>query len=473
MSSQQSGITRISREMSTDSLNEHIARLQDEIEEHRESIFVGMSREAVERANDDPEYLRYLHDLIELEGEADTEVVVADANLRTAQNNMMEASTRRDQIAELHQHFERGDVEPTHFVDAVDLLCCQVSPDADDVPDEKMDSGDESEGGEETGAPEDPEELVEVGKKRKNKGKAKAAPKKARKEHEERDGSSVDCEKCIRCNIPCVVLPGKTACDGCHKLHVKCSLRLQSTTCLPQVKGPRIAEAMAELGQEDAVRRLQELEQREKECKQKKQRKRVARAARAAGKQPQEDVGPPRSETSARRTGRSLLCATRPSSHVARSRSHTGFALLSLDGPVVPLVDESSLIQMTIKQEHQDANIAALDAITQWSLEWAARKAERRERVAREEAERAAEKERKKAELEAELQALMAKKAALEETPVEPKTEPVEETAVSVDCLNNFVVPIGFHMEGQFLVQDDEVPEATKNIEYNLEYAGV
>ncbi|KAJ7343741.1 hypothetical protein DFH08DRAFT_961890 [Mycena albidolilacea] len=72
-----------------------------------------------------------------------------------------------------------------HYVDVADLLRHQVSSDADDILDEKLDSGDESTGGEEAEEPE------EVRKKQKRKGKAKAAPKKAKKERKERDGSSV------------------------------------------------------------------------------------------------------------------------------------------------------------------------------------------------------------------------------------------------------------------------------------------
>jgi hypothetical protein len=170
--------------MSTDSLNEHIICLQEDIEERMERIFAGILREVVERATNDPEYLCYLHDLIELEGEVETKVAVADANLHTMQDDMLEATTRRDQTTELHQCFERGDVQPTHFVDAVDLLRRAVSPDADNMPDEKLDSGDESDDGEGTEEPE------EVGKKQKSKAKAKASLKKARKEHEEWDGSS-------------------------------------------------------------------------------------------------------------------------------------------------------------------------------------------------------------------------------------------------------------------------------------------
>ncbi|KAJ7355474.1 hypothetical protein DFH08DRAFT_803484 [Mycena albidolilacea] len=277
-----------------------------------------------------------------------------------------------------------------------------------------------------------------------------------RKETEEQGEGKSGCEKyaCrnIRRNIPYVVLPGKTACNGCHKLHVKCSLQPQSTTRLPQVKGPRVVEAIAELGQEDAVmmpgeisyleemqlglvntqRHLQELKQHETECECKKQWKRMAQAVWTARNQSQEDTRLTHSETSTGRTGRSLLHVARPSSCSARSRSRTGFALLSSDGPVVPPVDESSLIQMMIKQEHEDANAATLGTITERGLERAAQKAKRRERITREDAERVeraerdwAKKEQKKAVIEAELQALMAKKAKLEEAPVEPKMEPL------------------------------------------------
>jgi hypothetical protein len=48
---------------------------------------------------------------------------------------------------------------------------------------------------------------------------------------------------------------------------------------------------------------------------------------------------------------------------------HTGVALLSSDVPVVPPVDESNVIQMTIKQEHEDANAVALGAINERGLD--------------------------------------------------------------------------------------------------------
>jgi hypothetical protein len=161
-----------------------------EIEDLRQGIIGGMALEAVEHAHTKPDFLQHLRDLIELEGEAEAEVAVADANLRTAQDNMVEAMNHRDQIVELCQRFEWGNLQPMDYVDVVDLLRCVVSPDMDDVPDKRLDSGDESEGGD---GSEEPEAMVETGKKRKGKGKAKAVLKKARvdceEEHEERDGS--------------------------------------------------------------------------------------------------------------------------------------------------------------------------------------------------------------------------------------------------------------------------------------------
>jgi hypothetical protein len=189
--SHQSRNTRISRESSVDSVQERAACLMEEIEELRQGTTGGMSLEAVERARPKPEFLQYLRDLIELEGKAEVEVAVVDANLRTAQDNMVEATNRRNQIVELHQRFERGNLQSMDYVDAVDLLRRTVSPDADHVPDERIDSGDDSKGGE---GSEESEGTAEVGKKRKGKGKAKVSPKKAKvdreAEHEERDGSS-------------------------------------------------------------------------------------------------------------------------------------------------------------------------------------------------------------------------------------------------------------------------------------------
>jgi hypothetical protein len=161
--SQQSCNTRISRESSMDTNEERTERLMSEIEEMREGIIAGMSLEALERARAEPDFLKLLRDLIKLEGEAEAEGAVADANLRTAQDDMVEATSRRDQIAELRQHFEQGDLESMDYVDAVDLLHRAESPDAADVPDERLDSGDESEGGEGSEGPEAPEEPEKEG----------------------------------------------------------------------------------------------------------------------------------------------------------------------------------------------------------------------------------------------------------------------------------------------------------------------
>jgi hypothetical protein len=188
--SQQSRNTRISRESSMDTNEERTERLMSEIEEMREGIIAGMSLEALEHVRIKPDFLKLLRDLIELEGEAEAEVAVADANLHTAQDDMVEAMSHRDQIAELRQRFERGNLESMDYADAVDLLRHAESPDADDVPDERLESGDESEGGEGSEGPEAPEELEEVGEKRKRKGKSKTAPKKLRMDREEWDDSS-------------------------------------------------------------------------------------------------------------------------------------------------------------------------------------------------------------------------------------------------------------------------------------------
>ncbi|KAJ7319055.1 hypothetical protein DFH08DRAFT_819489 [Mycena albidolilacea] len=221
--SQQSRNTRISRESLMDTTEERAEHLMSEIEEMREGIIVGMLLEALERACVEPDFLKFLRDLIELEGEAEAE------------------------------RFERGNLKSMDYVDAVDLLRRAESPDDDDVPDEKLESGDESEGGEESEGPEAPEEPEEVGEKRKRKGKSKAAPKKPQMDREERDDSSGACNRCKERLLPCIVLKGKTACDACHQVHTKCSLQLQSKTRLPQKKASRVAQAFAQLGLVGAV----------------------------------------------------------------------------------------------------------------------------------------------------------------------------------------------------------------------------
>jgi hypothetical protein len=98
-----------------------------------------------------------------------------------------------------------------------------------------------------------------------------------------------------------------------------------------------------------------------------------------------------------------------------------------------------------------------------------------REQIVREDTENVVkekeENEQEKATIDTKPQALLAKKAELEQPskPAEPKLEPVEETVASSVWWGNFVAPIGFHLEGEYLVQDDEEPVA-KNIEYELEY---
>jgi hypothetical protein len=119
-----------------DTTEEHIERLMSEIKEMQEGIISGMSLEALECMRLEPDFLKYLRDLIELECKAEAEVAIADANLRTAQDDMVEAMSHRDQIVELHQRFERGNLHSMDYVDAVDLLRRVESPDVDNVPNE-------------------------------------------------------------------------------------------------------------------------------------------------------------------------------------------------------------------------------------------------------------------------------------------------------------------------------------------------
>jgi hypothetical protein len=274
---------------------------------------------------------------------------------------------------------------------------------------------------------------------------------------------------------------------------------------LPQKKASRVAEALVELGRAGAIAHrpesqvssqhrqvnsrtgeivpeeishfeemqcglvntqghLRELEWHEEERKHKKQWRREARAARAAGNEPEEARGSQWGEGSGR-AGRSVSRSARPLSRPARSRSRTGVALLDPVVPVVSPVDDTSLIRMTIKEEREEANDAAMEELKKCRLERAARKLARKEQIAREEAE---EKEKRRAAIDTKLQALMAKKAELDK-PLEPKPEPVEEEAVSATFLSDFVAPPGFRLEGKYLVVDED-SEANKDFEYKLEY---
>lgn len=165
MSSQHSRQNRknaSARASSTPSLDKRIANLEGEIEGMREGIMSGLSRRALERARSDPEYLRYLRDIVELEDETERELKIAAENLRVAQDEMDEVRRRAEDIEHLRGRFQRGSIGPTDYVDAVDLLRRAVSPDAADVEDEEIGTEDESSDGEE-----------EVGKKRKRKDKEK------------------------------------------------------------------------------------------------------------------------------------------------------------------------------------------------------------------------------------------------------------------------------------------------------------
>jgi hypothetical protein len=128
---------------------------------------------------------------------------------------------------------------------------------------------------------------------------------------------------------------------------------------------------------------------------------------------------------------------------------------------VVSLVDDTSLIRMTVKKEDEEANIAAAMELKQHGLERAARKQECKDQIVREDAE-------KKAAINAEIQKLMAKKAELE-APVEPKEEPVERMVPSADFMATFPCPPGFKLVDGYLEIDEE-SEVNKDVDYELEY---
>lgn len=128
------------------------------------------------------------------------------------------------------------------------------------------------------------------------------------------------------------------------------------------------------------------------------------------------------------------------------------------------------------KDENEDPSFAEVQKRLRERKEAkrAARRVEYEWQLAEEAAKNKAEEEenaRKKAAINAELEALLAKKAELEElsNPMEPKPEPVKET-VSSSGWGSFVVPIGWHIKGEYLVQDNKEPEAMKDFKYELEY---
>ncbi|KAJ7790505.1 hypothetical protein B0H14DRAFT_3501555 [Mycena olivaceomarginata] len=132
----------------------------EQIEQLREGFFAGMLRQALERAHTEPEYIRYLHDLVQLEDEVENELAVVQENLRVAQADLQDAAAHREQVEVLHQHFKQGDIEATHYS-------------SDGVASE--DSG-------------------EVGRKQKGKVKARGTPipKKVRREPEEPENEEWD-----------------------------------------------------------------------------------------------------------------------------------------------------------------------------------------------------------------------------------------------------------------------------------------
>jgi putative protein kinase ArgK-like GTPase of G3E family len=133
---------------------------------------------------------------------------------------------------------------------------------------------------------------------------------------------------------------------------------------------------------------------------------------------------------------------------------------------VVSPVDDTSLIQVTVKKEEdEEANLAVATALKNRGLERVARKLERKEQIAREEAEK---KEKERAAIDAELQKLMAKKAELN-APAEPKKEPVEEMVPSAEFMATFPCLPGFNLVDGYLVIDEE-SDVHKDFDYELEY---
>jgi hypothetical protein len=132
---------------------------------------------------------------------------------------------------------------------------------------------------------------------------------------------------------------------------------------------------------------------------------------------------------------------------------------------VVTLVDDTSLIRMTVKKEDEEANIAATTELKKRGLERAVQKQERKDRITREDAEKKA---KEQAAINAEIQKLIAKKAELD-APVEPKEEPVEGMVPSADFMAMFPCPPGFNLVDGYLVIDEE-SDAHKDFDYKLEY---
>ncbi|KAJ7363845.1 hypothetical protein DFH08DRAFT_798309 [Mycena albidolilacea] len=123
-------------------------------------------------------------------------------------------------------------------------------------------------------------------------------------------------------------------------------------------------------------RRLCELEWNEAEHKRldeehrrRRQRRREEKAARAAGTEPERAGESQRGEGSGR-TSCPALRSAHPVSRPARSHSRTGVALLAPAVPVVSPVDDTSLIQMTVKKEEdEEVNLAAVMALKNHGVE--------------------------------------------------------------------------------------------------------
>ncbi|KAJ7302433.1 hypothetical protein DFH08DRAFT_826608 [Mycena albidolilacea] len=125
---------------------------------------------------------------------------------------------------------------------------------------------------------------------------------------------------------------------------------------------------------------------------------------------------------------------------------------------------------MPLKERDMETDAAAIPHTIERSKEQAARKVEQMalaEMDAVEDAERKRadeeEKVQKKAGLNAELAMLIVKRAELEVALKlkEPKPEPCE---VALLNSSEFVVPPGWHIEGKYLIEDEEMPDVKEPV---------
>ncbi|KAJ7720736.1 hypothetical protein B0H14DRAFT_3625492 [Mycena olivaceomarginata] len=309
-------------------------------------------------------------------------------------------------------HFEWGDVKDDKIVNTVNILRRAVSPNVDDVLGEELRADNVSPDGMASGG------MEKVGRKWKGKGKAKEEKlRKWRKDVEERDSSSNGAQRNI----------------SAASSRMGGTLVPQSTRCIPVVKKSRIIEANMSLGRESA--------------------------------------GTGQALSYVFTTHWQVDFCTRellPAGQLSPIKKlHTSLITEMTDVPSAPPVDFDNLLSMPVKEEDMEADAAAMQRIVEKSKEWAAWKAERRaaatalaEEEAAEEAEKKKAKEEKvwkKAAIDTELTALIARRAKLE-APSKPKETKPEPRKAALLTSDKFVAPPGWHIEGKYLIEDEEMP---------------